>query len=587
MTDLERRLREGTGADDASIARVLGVAALDEQGFARALTERIGAEAQTARQQTARQARPRIGEGDTQGADPASALEAGAARREQHDFLHRLEPISRDGERGIDRIEDTATLLAVLRGGSLRQRRAATVRLGELGDGRTRELRAQIDEALATVRDDDLALEIGRARARLGIADSSDLETDDALAQRVLAELQVAIPRYYEGEIEGDPLLQLDAEARALVGSRLRSASPLVIAHLATLLEGGGDEGEAQRASWLGAVRSVGDPRLVPTLGALLDAPERGLVLEAARALGRTDTASARVLLAGAFRRSSTPADRALLGGMLGLQGVDHVEGDSVLAELRDTMRAEDPRARLAAAEAIGPLATSEDFEPLASLLGSGSLALDRAVVRSLGRLGDARGVRLLRAQREGDRGAALSVEVAEALRAIRAQMELRGERDVPEGLLAPEIPRAASPWWARAIAHLHLAMAAVLARLGLHARALKRLERATRRARELASPWVAKGRLFEARGASAESLVVFRRAIEIDRAFVERTPSAVRAVARAFLRRAEASAREGRVDVAAGLLEEVHALDLRRVPVPLRQALRREREKLAREEST
>jgi HEAT repeat protein len=350
------------------------------------------------------------------------------------------------------------------------------------------------------------------------------------------------------------------------------------------LLEGAGlasDEGREARAAWLAAIRGAGDPRLVPTLGALVESRERGIALDAARALGRVDTASAHAILASAFRRSNTPADRAVLGGMLGLHG-----DPTVLPELRDTMRAEDPRARLAAVEAIGPIATSEDFEPLASLLGTGSLALDRAVVRSLGRLGDARAVRLLRGLRATDRGPALSVDVEEALRAVRAQMELRGEKDVPEGALKPVITRAASPWWARALARLHMLAAALEARLGMQARALRRLDRAIESARDLAAPWVAKGRIFMARGSSAEALVVFRRAIEIDRASVERTPLAARAVARAFLERSEATRREGRRDVAQGLLEEALTLDLRRVPLPLRQALAREREKLAREEA-
>jgi tetratricopeptide (TPR) repeat protein len=568
VSDLERRLREGTGADDAELARALRVAAVDELGFARALTQAVAKDA--AREPTPRWSLP-----------PELAPHATAERT----FLHRLSVSSSDGERGIDRLEDVRTLLAVLRGGSLRQRRAAILRLGEIGGAADADTRTRIDAALATVRDEDLGLEAGRARARLGVSDVAEIEADDAQAARVLAELSEAIPRFYEGELERDPLVALDAEGRALVGSRLARAPELVVAHLAALLEGASavsDEAREARAAWVAAIRSAGDARLVPTLGALLDARERVVALDAARALGRIDTASAHALLSSAFRRSNTPADRAVLGGMLGLHG-----DPAVLSELRDTMRAEDPRARLAAVEAIGPIATSEDFEPLASLLGTSSLALDRAIVRSLGRLGDARAVRLLRGLRTTDRGPALAVDVEEALRAVRAQMDLRGEKDVPEGAILPVITRAESPWWARAIARVHMLVAEVQARLGMHARALRRLDRAIERARDLATPWVAKGRIFMARGSSAEALVVFRRAIEIDRASVERTPLAVRAVARAFLERSEATRREGRRDVAQGLLEEALTLDRRRAPLPLRQALAREREKLAREEGT
>lgn len=567
MSDLERRLREGTGADDAALALSMGVPATDEVGFARALTLALAKDA-------VRAAPP------AWSAPPEPAPRSVAERT----FLHRLAVSSSEGERGIDRLEDARTLIAVLRGGSLRQRRAAIARLGALGATAEADSRGLIDAGLASVRDEDLGLEAGRARARLGVGEVSEIEAEDTQAAAVIAALLDAIARFYEGELDRDPLVALDAEARALVGSRLAGAPEPLVAHLASLLEGAGlasDEGREARAAWLAAIRGAGDPRLVPTLGALVESRERGIALDAARALGRVDTASAHAILASAFRRSSTPADRAVLGGMLGLHG-----DPTVLPELRDTMRAEDPRARLAAVEAIGPIATSEDFEPLASLLGTGSLALDRAVVRSLGRLGDARAVRLLRGLRATDRGPALSVDVEEALRAVRAQMELRGEKDVPEGALKPVITRAASPWWARALARLHMLAAALEARLGMQARALRRLDRAIESARDLAAPWVAKGRIFMARGSSAEALVVFRRAIEIDRASVERTPLAARAVARAFLERSEATRREGRRDVAQGLLEEALTLDLRRVPLPLRQALAREREKLAREEA-
>jgi HEAT repeat protein len=567
VTDLERRLREGTGADDAEIARALSVPANDELGFARALLTAIARD-------------PR-----REDPGPWKAPEELAARAPvEGGFLHRLHVASGEGERGIDRIGDVQTLLAVVRGGSLRQRRAALGRLAVLGEESEHAIRTRIDDALASLRDEDLALDLGRARARLGIADLAELAAEDALATETFSRLEAEIPRYYEGELERDPLCALDAETRALLGSRLRSASDRVVAHLTALLEASSaaDDVRGARAAWLAAIRTVGDPRLGATLGALLGSSERSVSLDAARALGRIDTASAHASLAEAFRRSNTPADRAVLGGMLGLHG-----DVTVLPELRETMRAEDPRARLAAVEAIGPIATSEDFEPLASLLGTGSLALDRALVRSLGWLGDARAVRLLRGLRTTDRGPALAVDIDDALRAVRAQMELRGERDVPEGAITPVISRAASPWWARTIAALHVAIAELEARIGMQARALRRLDRAIVRARDLASPWVAKGRIFEARGSSAEALVVFRRAIEIDRAFVERTPHAVRAVARAFLRRAEATSREGRRDVAQGLLDEALSLDLGRVPLPLRQALSREREKLAHEEGT
>ena len=54
-----------------------------------------------------------------------------------------------------------------------------------------------------------------------------------------------------------------------------------------------------------------------------------------------------------------------------------------------------------------------------------------------------------------------------------------------------------------------------------------------------------------------------------------------MRALARVFLRRAEEVEKSGRVDIARGLIEEMLALDLRRVPSELRFELTRRQEHL------
>lgn len=569
MIELERRLFEGAGIDDEAIAEALGVAASDEEAFARALVARLAAAESRGGEELAE--RGECGVGD----------EAAPVASDPRDFLRRLAPIG-DAERpGIDRIDDEDTLFAVLWGGNLRQRRAVIARLGEVAAAKDAEGRARIDEALAAVRDEDLALDVDHARARF--AEANEGPSDQARVADVFAQLGDEIRRFYDGELERDPLESCDAESRAIVGTRLREASPAIVAHVEAYL--GGSEEPSMRSAWMLAVRGSGDPRLAPSLGALLDSPSSSISRDAARALGRIDTETARVLLAEAFRRTSTPADRALLGGMLALHGVERVGGVSILGELRETIRAEDPNARLLGVEAIGPIATSEDFELLAGLLESGSLALDRALVRSLGRFGDPRAVRLLRSLLDSERGGALANDVREAIRAVRARMALRGEKVVPEPRSVPALRRAPSPWWSRALARYHLLVARMLVALGASRRALGRLERAASAAHEDPRPWLSKGRLFEARGSYAEALVVFRRALELDRAEVEGSSVAMRSLARAFLRRSEAMDAEGRRDVARGLLDEVLALDLRRVPASLRQAIRRERERLAHED--
>jgi len=81
-----------------------------------------------------------------------------------------------------------------------------------------------------------------------------------------------------------------------------------------------------------------------------------------------------------------------------------------------------------------------------------------------------------------------------------------------------------------------------------------------------------------------ALALPAFRRAIELDRTQIERNPILVRAMAKSFLHRAEQVEREGREDVARGLVGEVLTLDLRRAPGTVRFELRRKHDVLRRE---
>ena len=78
-----------------------------------------------------------------------------------------------------------------------------------------------------------------------------------------------------------------------------------------------------------------------------------------------------------------------------------------------------------------------------------------------------------------------------------------------------------------------------------------------------------------------AQALGAFRRALDIDRASIEKHPARVQTLARSFLRRADIVEREGRLDIACGLLDEVLAVDLRKAPSGLRFAIGQRREEL------
>ncbi|MDH5491921.1 MAG: hypothetical protein OEY14_08200, partial [Myxococcales bacterium] len=105
------------------------------------------------------------------------------------------------------------------------------------------------------------------------------------------------------------------------------------------------------------------------------------------------------------------------------------------------------------------------------------------------------------------------------------------------------------------------------------------RFEAASARRPGWCAPLLALGQAFASRELYSRALVAFRRAIEANRAGLEANPRAVRALAHTFLRRAEQMERDGRHDIASGLVGEILTLDLRRAPSSLRFELERRHE--------
>jgi len=130
------------------------------------------------------------------------------------------------------------------------------------------------------------------------------------------------------------------------------------------------------------------------------------------------------------------------------------------------------------------------------------------------------------------------------------------------------------SSWFDFVMGHLWLG-------LGAWRRAISRFERAAARRPGWAAPLAALALHHARKERPPQALAAFRRALEADRPWVEGNIYAMRALARVFLRRAEEVEKSGRVDIARGLIEEMLALDLRRVPSELRFELTRRQEHL------
>ena len=571
MTDREAllaRLRAGAGPSDAALRDAMD-AAPDERALAVALVSRIVADTS-----------PRLAAAEP---EPARRTSGAPAMAADSTFLSRLGA----GGRDISGIDDLATLFGILEGGALPQRRAAARRIGQrVEEGElTPEQLEEIEVALAAPRDPDVAWEVLRTRAMLPGAAGREIRSEGEAFGVVMAELEARVRTFWDEDALEEPLLQLGAEDMASIALRTRELPDLIVAHIGALLDGSGTADLPSRVRLAAALRSAGDPRLVPQLSALASDRSPELSREAVRALGRIDDARARPALVRAFERSPDPATRALAAGSLGLGG--DARGLDLLREMID---GGDRSLQRAAVEGIVELATMADVERLVRLLARGDAGLLAYTVRALGRIGDARAVVPLRARAAQDTRPAIAEEIALALRSITAQMELRGEGAPPSaGATAKRLAMRApdrSGFRTRFVAAFDLALGRLWLLFGSIDRAVARFESAASRRPGWAPPHAAIALAQVRRGRPAPALAAFRRALSSDRSYVETQSRLVRTLARTFLRRAEEMERSGRRDVALGLLEEVVALDLRRVEEPVRFEITRRADRLRAEVS-
>ncbi len=579
---LLERLRAGAGGDDESLRKQLGLSPdCDDRDFAAALV----------RQATAAQiARARVDldhHGDPR-QDDAPAVMSGA----DSSFLGRLSVAARRASDDADRpeveaLEDVHTLLAVLRAGTLAQRRAATLRLGQLldeGSLGNDDVRA-VSTTLFALNDVELAYEAAKAREALPGARGREARQETEDFEPILHALTGAIEEFWAGQLNDEPVSALPPAELAMVMVRLRDAPDLVLAHICSVMDGsdGVSDRDARRAM-VSAVRHAGDLRLVPTLVQLLEVRLGDLAAEAARALARIEDPRVHPALARAYERSVVDAERTVLAGALGLIG--DVRGRDYA---RGQLASGDERVLLSAVRAMESLATAEDVERLAPLLERTDPILLSHVIRALGSTGDPRALAPL-IQLRRDRGlSALFADAEDAQAVIRANLELRGE-EAPELTESFALAHASATgvaqrkrdpiivrllgWWDFLIGHLWLGLTA-------SRRAIARFERAASRRPGWSPPLTALALHHARKDRPAQALAVFRRALEADRPAVEGNLYGIRVLAKIFLRRADEVERTGRVDIARGLIDEVLSLDLRRVPGELRFELARRQERL------
>jgi len=495
-------------------------------------------------------------------------------------FLMRLTSGGNQASVDLGRIEDLRTLRAVMRGGNLRQRRAATLRIGELLEsGRMPSAQArEASEALVQLRAFAIAYEAWHVCSRLPGAEGRKARAAGQTWQELASQCEQDARAYWDGDYAEEPIMALPDDQRVQLLVRTRDMSDELVRHLSALIEGCvGSSDERGRATLMGALLNAGDPRLLPALRSVLEGGENELIVLAARAIARIDDPRAHAALKTAYDLTAQAEQRLLLGGALG------TTGDSrALGYVREAIAGGHEGLLRHALKALGELGGSDDVQAVTELLANRDPGVVMGAVQTLGRIGDARALRPLADLLRGAESSALRAEIEDSLEAIRARMELLGEEAPALSVAAHTFDtaqRAAlvkrkDPATVRMRARWSFVLGHAWLAVGAFARAVARLEAAAALRPDWVAPVLGVALAYARRNESAQAVASFRRALEIDRGAVENNGAAAGMLAHVFLRRAEAVARDGRADIARGLLEEALSFDLRRAPSDLRFAI-------------
>ena len=580
LDTLELCLRQGIASNDYADPREeLGCRAdADDREVARALVRLVAANdleqigTQSINSEAARH--PSVRPPTAVAADPS--------------FLGRLSTSGAEGL-SVERIDDLPTILAVLRAGSRRQRRAALERLRErLRDRRllhTDAVRKAI-QTITELRDVELGHELAKARAELPGTQGRQARHEHEQWKRLAQQTEDAIRAFWDGQSNAEPIQGLPGDQRALLLMRISELPDVVVHHISAIIEG--NDGWVPLESRIGLISSLRyatDRRLVPALISVVEAERGELVARAARVLGGIDDARVHPALAERFERSFVSEERIALASALGMHG--DCRG---LTEVRSSLEEDQPPLLLMALEAMENLGSSENTGLVAKFLDHAEVAIATQAVRTAARIGDGRVLDELTAKHNATSVPALRAAIEDALSSIAARMELRGEeaatidwsevgnKPVPHKGARDSLPSIVFGWRDYFLGRVWL----LLGRVNW---ANARFESAAARRSDWAVPLIGIGMAFARREQYALALPAFRRAIELDRTRIERNPILVRAMAKSFLHRAEQVEREGRDDVARGLVGEVLTLDLRRAPGTVRFELKRKHDVLRREE--
>jgi HEAT repeat protein len=482
-------------------------------------------------------------------------------------------------------LDDVRTLAAIVRAGGLFQARAALMRIGQLltaakaipSDRRKLGL-----DALAEQRHLELAFETDQVLSTLTGAEGRAARSSQRLRHELAARVEAQVLAFWEGERDQEPLSELSSEDRVALLTRSRELSDVLSRHVAALLEDTGLLPDEMRRLLTSSLEHAGDPRLLPALRSLLFAQDPSTFEPCVRALARIEDPRAASLLRDAYERATHAEERLQLAAALGRYG-----DTRALAYVRGMLQESEPSLLARSLEALAELGGSDDVQRAIDLLDHAHPAVVRAAVLTLGRIADGRALPQLLELRGRTQHSALRADIEEAEAAIAARAELLGEEPPSQqavGLawdtrrIVARV-RSQDPALLRVRARLYHVFAHACLLFAAARRAGALFEAAAALRSGWLPPVLSLALLHVRRNAVAPALAAFRRALDIDRAALERDPDAISALAKTFLRRAEAMEREGRLDIARGLVEEALSYDLRKADPEVRLALAERRE--------
>ncbi|MBN1772560.1 MAG: hypothetical protein JXB32_14920 [Deltaproteobacteria bacterium] len=493
---------------------------------------------------------------------------------------------ARAAEQRVAGLREPRDLLRLVTGGSTWERRAAVLRLEEFlrGDGRgfAAADRKATAEALELEREGALAREIDLVLAAVSGAPGGRARARVARAQKLLERLEKDVRRFWDGDLPEDPVVALDDEALATLGTFAADAPDVVVGHLGETLRRLTAERDATTLERVVSALALGaDERLVPSLLRVLQDAEVPARVHAARSLARVDDPRVPAALRKAYRHAGTPDEQVALAGALAAHG-DRRGAGAVL----DHLGADQPPHVLELAlEALVATGEPANVGRVIPFLKQGRVSTARAAAAALGAFGD--GAALEALEQAGSR-AELRPQAERSLAQVRARLDLAGALP-PSAVPRPakgDTPRPArTRLAARAVGRLYYALGLLWLGTGRRVAALGAFELAVAQHPYLLGPRLARARILLRRKELEGAVESLRGAIRVRAATVLQLPDRANFVIRAYLRYADSCTASGRHLRALEALDELLGYDLRFADVDLRLEAQRRREFVARDQ--